>query len=76
MSDSPPLDSIEETRRRLYQVARMDPEWAIAEILPVLVGSMRSLASINHKDLAQVRAGEAIEAVDALVARKMQELDQ
>ena len=71
--DSP--DPEEASRRRFYRVVRSDPELAAGELLPIAMGTLRSLASINHRDQAQERAAEAVAQIDAAVTARGKELD-
>ena len=74
MSDSQPPPVLADSRD-FYRVVRRDPEWAVGEIIPVAMGILRSLASMNHRDHAQHRAAEAVAQIDAAVAARFQELD-
>jgi len=77
MSDTdtvPDSPDPEITRKMLWQVAHRDEHWAVSELLTVAVGTLRSLAAINHRDLAQDRAREVIAEIDAAVIAKGKDL--
>ena len=70
--DSP--DPGEASRNRFYRIIRREPDWAIGIVIPSAMGTLRSLAEVNHRDQAQDRAREALEWIDAEVMAKGKEL--
>jgi hypothetical protein len=63
----------EVSRRRLYAVLGRDPDFR-RDVIPEAMGTLRALASENHGDMAQARARESLEAIDALVDARGKEL--
>jgi len=77
MSDTdtvPDSPDPEDVKRLLWTVAHRAPDWALTELMTVAIGTLRSLASSNHRDLAQDRARETIAAIEAAVIAKGKDL--
>jgi len=67
------LDPEEYARQRFYRVVRREPDWAIGLLIPRAIGTLRSLASMNHGDQAQDRARDVLAEIDATVMAKGKE---
>jgi len=78
VSDSPTVpestDPERASRQRFYRVVRSEPGWAAGELIPLAMGTLRSLAEVNHRDLAQEHARKTIAQIDAAVMAKGKEL--
>ena len=74
-TDTVPDSPDPEVRRNMFwRVAHRDEHWAVSELLTVAVGTLRSLAATNHRDLAHDRAREVIAELDAAVMAKGKDL--